>query len=563
MRKFLVVLLCFSFIVTPVSSVQAQDKSEQKNEQKGGSKGGGNTSIAGYMNQVLGVSTAIIGTSILLKCKLGAKTPSNLAFFAGSLIYVASELMGAKAQKAFLTASKVEVEDVINNQKEGGGDAQKAIIEKKLKEEEEKLAFVNKRKTWMMAITAVFYAAMALAIAEHFQVWNMVDKCEGGSTFPLDSKMAYVWAGAYSFVSSYGSGNLITSLVAAVIGALLVHNSSFVPNMSLATTRAIAFGVAAVLATAITFMLNSEAKKIQENIKKLKELLAKFTKDTETDSGLTGGGVSSSGTAGSRGENDGKNSGMNSDSKIKPLNSGNLVSRNCWRNTSQGMEFSESACKNAFRVPKPKLDANLNLPTLQSVTESGADMAQAVADGNMDRADVLAGKLAANAARMKEVKDNLLKQLNDKLKAKGKKPLDMDKEISKRISQLEAGVNKNLASKGFGPLASIGHAGLGNQLPSKDLPVINPQDVGVKAPIVLENNKVSESVDEPLNEGGGVVEEKQASLSESLEGFETTEDDISNRSDDSIFQQLSTRYFLNYHRFFEKKKVEEGPPPPP
>jgi hypothetical protein len=101
-------------------------------------------------------------------------------------------------------------------------------------------------------------------------------------------------------------------------------------------------------------------------------------------------------------------------------------------------------------------------------------------------------------------------------------------------------------------------ANLGKELPSKDLPVINPQDVGSKAPIAIDN-KVSGPVEEALNEEGGVVEEKQASLSESLEGFETTEEDISKRSEDSIFQQLSTRYILNYHRFFEQKKVEEVP----
>jgi hypothetical protein len=301
-------------------------------------------------------------------------------------------------------------------------------------------------------------------------------------------------------------------------------------------------------------MLSSEAKKIEENIKKLKELLEKFKKDTDS----SGGGGLADGDGASvrpRGSNINTNQGPG---KIKPLAGGNQAARSCWANTSKGMEFSESACKSSFRVPRAKLNANLNLPTLQSVTGTAGDLAQAVSDGDMAKADILAGQLAANATRMKQVKDSLLKQLNDKLKAKGKKPLDLDKEVNKRISQLESGVNKNLASKGFGPLASIEAANLGKELPSKDLPVIDPQDVGSKAPIAIDN-KVTEPMEEALNEGGGVVEENQASLSESLEGLEITEEDISKRSEDSIFQQLSTRYLLNYNRFFERRKVEEAP----
>jgi hypothetical protein len=219
------------------------------------------------------------------------------------------------------------------------------------------------------------------------------------------------------------------------------------------------------------------------------------------------------------------------------------------------MQFSEGACKRSLRVPRAKFDASLNLPTLKSVTDSGADLAQAVSDGDMARADVLAGKLASNAAKMKDVRDNLLKQLNDKLKAKGKKPLQLDKEINKRISQLESGVNKNLASKGFGPMASLGKSNIGGQLPI-DSSLFNPKNVGEKGAIVIDSNPSDSSSSEPINEGGAEVE-KETTLSETLEGFEAVEEDISKRSEDSIFNQLSTRYLLNYHRFFEKKKEED------
>jgi hypothetical protein len=499
------------------------------------------------MNQILGMGTAIVGTSILVACPLKKSSPSIYIYFGGSLIYVASEFMGAKAQKAFLKANTEEIDQIIKSQKEGGGDAQKAIIEKKLKEEEDKLGFVNKRKMWMIAITAVYFAATASAIVERLNMTEVTPCTNGALAMPKQLALASALGGAYSLVVGAGAGSMISALIAAIAGAVIAYKQVEL-GMGDPTTRAIAFGVAAALATTITMMLGSEAKKIEDNIKKLKELLEKFKKDTDTAGGLADGT-----SVTPRGSNITTNP---TPGKINPLPNGNQAARSCWANTSKGMEFSESACKSPFRVPRAKLNANLNLPTLQSVTGTAGDMAQAVAEGDMARADLLAGQLAANATRMKQVKDSLLKQLNDKLKAKGKKPLELDKEVNKRIGQMEAGVNKNLASKGFGPLASSG-ASLGKDIPA-DLPTITPKDVGEKEPIAIDNNKVSESVDEALSEGG-VVEEKQASLSESLEGFETTEDDISKRSDDSIFDQLSTRYLLNYHRFFERKKEEEAP----
>ena len=48
-------------------------------------------------------------------------------------------------------------------------------------------------------------------------------------------------------------------------------------------------------------------------------------------------------------------------------------------------------------------------------------------------------------------------------------------------------------------------------------------------------------------------------LEDSLSEYESSVDDISKRSEDSIFKQVSMRYQANYDRFFERKKPRPEP----
>jgi hypothetical protein len=59
-----------------------------------------------------------------------------------------------------------------------------------------------------------------------------------------------------------------------------------------------------------------------------------------------------------------------------------------------------------------------------------------------------------------------------------------------------------------------------------------------------------------------VAEGSTATLDQALNNFESTAQDISKKSDVSLFKQVSNRYLLNYTKIFrEKKKIESAPSP--
>lgn len=531
--------MSLSLILSPVSHVSAAE---------------GEKSVGGYMNQVLGIGTGIIGTSILLDCKLGSKTPSILLFFGGALVYIASEIMGAKSQNAFLKASTEEVDNLVKNSVQGG-DAQKGIIEAKLKEEEKKLEFVNKRKTWMMAITAIFFAATAMAVVEHFKIdeWTSASCAPFGPSLPINKLQIASIGAAFSFASGASGGGMISGLIAAITAAVIVYKGTLVPSMNIPTTRIVSFGVASALSTGIILSLSGEAKKIEENISKLKSLLGQFKQNTKVDGPQLADG---SLPPASNQDSDRPNIDP-ANYAVTALPNGIAVANHCWSNSANGgMDFSEN-CKNPAILPRPNFNADLNLPSLTSVGNAAGDFAQAVADGNNAQADVLAGSLAANAGRMKQLKDNLLKQMNDKLKAEGKKPIDFDGEVKKQIADMGAAVNNHLAGKGIPQISGGGAAALGSDLKAD-------QSQASTGEVVTSKSQGGESQPKALNlNEGSLTEEVPAQssvaiISQGLEDFETSESDISKRPEESIFKQLSTRYLLNYTKFFEKKKIEEA-----
>jgi hypothetical protein len=552
MKKLITVLMCLSFILTPVVPAQASG---------GGDKPGGG---AFYANQILSIGTAAIGSNILLNCKLGSLVPSLQIFMAGSLVYIASEFMGASAQKAFLKANSEEIDKLKATMKEGG-DLQRGIIEAKLKEEKDKLGFVNKRKTWMMAITAIYTAAAVAAYMEIAALATCTATIAGpmvvcpqlvsamctGEGVVATAGIAKALALAYSFAAGNSGGGAISTYgsMAIALGLMVTSlGSTVVVLYQTPFTRSITFGAAAALSLGVVAGLSSTASKLEDNVKKLETLLADFKTKTHDENGAMPGAE----------ETD-----YNDESKrkyeLKALPKGQEVAKSCWGRSGKGMEYSEGACKNSVKLKRPDFKFGMELPTLKAVGNSATDLAQAVSDGDTGRADLEAGKLAANAMRMKEIKENIEKQMNEQRKARGEKPIDFKAEENRRIASMMSGFNKQAAASNTGVAALDAKATLDPE------PTV---EASTAAPVVEEKTAAAPTAtpmdfnfDEGLPAEDLLTEEPTATLTESLEDYETNESDISKKSEVSIFKQLSNRYLLNYTKIFEKKKtVEETPP---
>lgn len=128
----------------------------------------GGAGYAGFAKQILGASTAIIGSNIITSCSFGGKVPSILAFMAGSIAYLISEISGGKKQNKEHKERLERIEQIKKQvaENKGGGDVQRVLIEQRLEEEEKILAFVKERNKWAMAILAIYTTAAILAITE-------------------------------------------------------------------------------------------------------------------------------------------------------------------------------------------------------------------------------------------------------------------------------------------------------------------------------------------------------------------------------------------------------------
>src|SRR5690606_4008652 len=179
-------------------------------------------------------------------------------------------------------------------------------------------------------------------------------------------------------------------------------------------------------------------------------------------------------------------------------------------------------------------------------------------NGDMAAADLAAANLASNAMRVKQIKDNLLKQLNEQNKKLGKEPYDYEKEVNNTLASMRDSLNKG----GAGQAGNL--AGFGSGVPSSSLDV-KPSDEAYQEiktsgsdEAIAADAGQADGVQFDINEGSGesdTFDLGDAALAEahSLEDFETQESDILAKPEESIFKQLSNRYLLNYNRIFDTK----------
>lgn len=524
-------------------------------------------------NQILAIGTGIIGSNILLSCKMGGMTPSLYAFMAGSLVYIGSEITGAKAQQAFIKAKKEEVEALRAGMTEGG-DLQRGIIEAKLKEEEEKLAFVTKRKNWTMAVAAVYGAATGLAAMEWACVTNKITLpactqwvmagCEGGSSLPTNKMLSTAVLAAYGLAAGNAGGTAASRYGTALVAGLGVMVPALNTKVAVAyqtpKNRMITFGAGTALTGLVLKDLSAVQKDLEGNVNQLKALLADFRSKTDATEGLGKDGQGAS-------IKDGNHNISSASGNVNKLSSGTSIEKSCWGVDSSGTQtYSAGACNKTLQLTKPKFNSKFSLPTLQKVANTGVDMAQAVARGDMAKADIAAADLASNAMKVKKITDDLMKQINDQNKKSGKEGIDLDAEIQKNLGEMRRGLSNGMGSQGvnLADFANGSKAGL-----DKNNPLLYGQDILKDSSTSALDPagrgagfNISESSSDEIIDANSQIANGEEVANHTIDDFETAEADILNRPDTSIFKQVSNRYLLNFSKFFnnEPKKGAEGTP---
>lgn len=652
MKKLFSVLISFILIYSPLTMAQSSSSSssqsgtaalqtgpdlgqnkkyDDQSQLKDSSEGGG---FSMFAKQILALSTSLIGGSIILSCPLGGLKPSVMTFMGGSLVYIASEILGGKEQNKNHNKSMDDLKNVKDGMKErADGQFQREALVQRLNEEKQTSDFVSKRLKWLMAVTVIYAAATGLAIYE--EVGGTAAATTAGTAacvaaFPpvaagtnpglppcianvpvgfSTSKAAFMTgpasvaaglatcavppgcmtahpiymtkayagcvvnpaatlaakakgAAVVAAFNKFAGGSMYMALLTGVMFALLpVLQAKTMIAYSYPIPRAVTFGVSTALVAMILMGLKKRKGQAEDNIKKLEKLLADFDAKTKDDGGVDlGPSVPDPKNPNAFNPNDPNSTAKKYDVKALPNATALRTPKSCVSDTGSNFEVSEKACSNPVRIARPQFDFEGGVKSLNQVGMMANDFANAVASGDADRADVLAGDIAAQAAKIDAVNKDLKAKLAATQKEKGEKVTDFDADVKSQLGGLQSAFNAEAGKAGLPSLASINDkASLGADEDKiaddiKAAGAINgaggfdPNALGGSG---LDLSKVGEgATTEP------VPEEKVASLSESLEGFDTAENDISNQSDVSIFKQVSNRYFLNYTKLFERRKVD-------
>lgn len=561
MKKLFAIILSFVLIIAPMPVAHAQ--------------GGG---VASYAKQILGMANGIIGGAILTKCRMGSMQTSLYIYMAGSLVFLAGEILGGKKKQKAVDDQSQNL-DALNANMAEGGDYQMAAIDAQITDEKSTLEFIEKRRKWMMATKLIYTAAMIMAILE---IWWRLPPPAGiskpdnaactGPYVPSEKFLTKAVIMAYSSLQSSGGqaslGGMamgmgmqvaMKSFTGAIEPAATVASKITVPLLDTAVGRVAFFGASAILVFVIDAGLKKEQDASKKKIADLEKVKAEFKKNSANDNALAEGDSPEDAAAAAAAAK--LKEAERAKYALKALPKGTELAKHCYSSGPGGaVDYSEAGCKNPIKLARPTFAGKFNIPSLTSTANSAADMANAVASGDLSRADIEAGNLATQAGRLDAVKNDMMKKLNDQLVKDGKKPIDINGELNRQVTELNKALNQANPGSGNYSLADVtgGEAGVSETSASKNLSDVTT--AGTTAEIALpaaeegpDLSGIGEGSSEATTEtypDGNV-----ASLDESLNQFESTESDISNERDVSIFKQVSNRYFLNYTKIFQRKEI--------
>jgi hypothetical protein len=631
MKKLIAFILSLNLIITPV--VFAQEVGENP-----GYDGQSQIKTGGYdfyAKQILAASTSIIGANIISQCSFGIKVPSIATYMAGSLVYIASELLGAKAQNDHHKQKLSDLKRVAEDKPVKGGEVQKAILIQSKKDQEASLDYIKKKKLWTIAVTAIYAAAMGLAISEELTghtsgatagtascaataaalsagctmgyaacyaghiaactglmssgalaaeaafasptaLATGTSTCAGTATYAggcssyLTSYMAIGYANCTpmstngllnmimvkALVAAYTMGatkdtskavnytTMITQLLTLLVPSL---EKLVMPAYNFPIPRSITFGASMALAGVVSGGLIQRQNIVEKNISDLDKMITNFKLNTDDPNGVGEGDANAPGLSNPY-DPGSKKYEIKALHKVAPV-------KNCVSNNGRAIDVSSNACKSPIKINRPKFDFAGGIKTLNDAGTLAADMANAVTSGDTDRANVIAGQLGNMAAKIKEVNEKLQAAYNEKQKADKKPAVDFGKSIKEKVASMENDLSKMASSQGIN-MASLGPAMNSEDFKKDEL---NASETEVVAAVPVPEMPIADinlsGMDATSSEEFSDSSQTVATLSDSLNEFETTESDIAKDPGVSIFRQVSNRYLLNYTKIFNRKEI--------
>ncbi len=506
-------------------------------------------------NSLLIMSLASLGSVMLSTCTpvtVGNPLPPSLIVFSeAAAAYVLAEVTAAREHKADIDLRETAVNAIADNlRRRGGGDVQRITFAETKKELEYLRAFVDMRRTWLLAATMAFLAAAAEAQEEAALGTTDFDiTCTGtlAAAFPVAQELGIAFA-----VPDGPSEN-----VAGFIGGVLpIVAAQIIPLMQTPDGRSIVANIAATTSSIVVSELSGMASGIETNMGKTDVAISNFDQENGValDSGLgiappeapatpeaerRDAGIASAPTGAAL------TSGEASVGSASRVNSAAMIpARTCAeKNEAKKSLDIKSNCKNPVTFPVVKL--RTTIPALKSAVEATTKFANALASGNIKEARVSAGAINALAAKIIENKNAIVKKTNLVRLKRGRPMQDLDGETKKLITKMNAEIKTSVTQNGGAKLLAstltVPSSAAIRPQPKKDAPeIVRDLPPRLRGKYVYESKMaVSEKVTEEVTVTPPVVKE--------IPG------DVSQDKEITLWQQLTNRYQNSYEKYLKKK----------
>lgn len=510
----------------------------------------------GMANSLLIMSLATLGSVMISTCTPvtagNPLPPSLLAFSEASAAYVLAEVTAARAHKADIAVREAAIRTMIENlRRRGGGDIQRITFEETKKEQEYLLAFIDMRRTWLMAATLAFLAAASEAQDEASAGTTDFDiTCTGtlGAAFPVATELGLAYAvsdGPEETVAEYLGG--VLPIVAAQI----------LPLSATPDGRSLVASIAASTATSVLNELSGMAGTIQGNISRAQIAIESFDEGNgvAVDSGLritqpppqnnpgtpagetTDAGVTPQVAAAASGE-------ASLNAATAASSAANIQGQTCAeKNEAKKSLDIKSECKTPVVFPVVKL--RTTNPSMKSAVEATTKFANALAAGNIKEANLAAATINQLAAKIIETKVAVVKKTNLARLKRGKPMQDLDGETKKLITKMTAEIKSSVSQKGGAKLLAS-TTSLSPAMPAKKDPVKDSVEMTENLPPRLRGKyHYMNSTPQPAT----VSEVKMGPVKE-------VPLDVANDPALTLWQQLSGRYQNSYGRLLKRKSPQ-------
>ena len=566
MKKIFAIIMSFQLILTPVALAQSGGYNipgtEESKTGVDAYKTTGNGSLEGgkqFANSLLMTGSGAFGSCLIFCASNSPINFSHYIFMGGAVVLLAGEIAAAIKQKEAKEESEKQVarmnianakpgEEITQEQK----DTQLGLLELAKEEEIKNRDALKARMDWMTAAEVVYWLAAAGAATE--TVMYALSVYTGYTTPQLyncvgpQTQTAIMAIGAaYGALANSGRGvGKVVTGAASVAGFMVMLNiliTSIAPGLNTSLTwpasRIIIFGVFAALAGVVREGYKNKVETAENNIAKIETAIVEWTsagkEGSETEIDTTA--VVAQGDYG--GLNAANKTNKLYKSQVKSFKSGKCLSSN-----AKGLEHSANACRKPLKFDRSvvKFDSKF----LNGVANQAFEMSESFAQDDMGGAPLQASALASNAARVKSEALGLIKAANNELVKNGGKGIDFDKEVKAQLASYSKLAEDAATSGGMKP--SSGNVATLDAEKDKKPVAVKPFVAPVAAVPARQMPNLSMGSEMPESAPGPAV------TVQTIDDFETTEQDFSKQKDVSIFEQLSHRYFLNYSKVFERKK---------